>query len=282
MKLNRYLFRYGLRLAAVALIAALAAVILKGVLNGRAGFLRNAEGELKAPVEQATAAALNWMQDIYGYIYQYDRVVEENNALRAENAELRQQVRDYAELEAENERYRALWGWTEKRRSLELVSARLVSWDASNYTSAFTISKGADAGIEVGDCVVSEYQALIGQVVELGDNWATVRTVIDVDMDVGALVGDYSYAGMITGDFALMRLGRTKLAYLTSGSQIFAGDEVLTSGAGGAFPAGLWIGTVETVMTESGGQVTYGVVEPACDLAAVSQVFIIRSYEVVE
>ena len=282
MKLNRYLARYGVRLAVIAAVVALIAIALEGVLNGRAGFLRNAEGELKAPLEQATAAAMNWMEDIYGYIYQYDRIVEENNALRAENAELRRQVRDYAELEAENNRYRELWGWTEKRTDLELVSARLVSWDASNYTSAFTISKGADAGIEVGDCVVTEYQALVGQVVETGGNWAKVRTVIDVDMDVGALVGAYSYAGMVTGDFVLMRQGKTKLAYLTSGAQIFTGDEVLTSGAGGAFPAGLWIGTISAVMTESGGQVTYGVVEPACDLASVSQVFIIRSYEVTE
>lgn len=282
MKLNRYLARYGVRIAVITVIAALIAVALAGVMNGRAGFLRNAEGELKAPLEQATAAALNWMEDIYGYIYQYDRIVEENNALRAENAELREQVRDYAELEAENERYRALWEWTEKRTELELESARLVSWDASNYTSAFTISKGADAGIEVGDCVVTEYQALVGQIIEVGDNWAKVRTVIDVDMDAGALAGVYSYAGMVTGDFALMRQGKTKLAYLTSGAQIFTGDEVLTSGAGGAFPSGLWIGTISAVMTESGGQVTYGVVEPACDLSAVSQVFIIKSFEITE
>ena len=129
---------------------------------------------------------------------------------------------------------------------------------------------------------MTEYQALVGQVIEVGGDWAKVRTVIDVDLDVGALAGVNSFAGMVTGDFALMRQGKTKLAYLTSGAQIFNGDEVLTSGAGGAFPTGLWIGTISAVMTESGGQVTYGVVEPACDLAAISQVFIIRSYEVTE
>jgi rod shape-determining protein MreC len=59
----------------------------------------------------------------------------------------------------------------------------------SNWASTFTISKGSDSGIELGDCVVTEYEALVGQIIELGDTWATVRTVIDVDMDVGALVG---------------------------------------------------------------------------------------------
>ncbi|MBR5490005.1 MAG: rod shape-determining protein MreC, partial [Oscillospiraceae bacterium] len=51
---------------------------------------------------------------------------------------------------------------------------------------------------------------------------------------------------------------------------------------GGAFPAGLLIGTVTTVMTEAGGQNTYGVVEPACDVDGLSQVFIVTDYEIVE
>ena len=57
---------------------------------------------------------------------------------------------------------------------------------------------------------------------------------------------------------------------------------MLTSGKGGAFPAGLFIGTVTSVMTEAGGQTTYGVVEPACDLGSLSQVFVIKDFEIVE
>ena len=282
MKLKQYLSRYGIRIAVLVVVAALIAVGTAGVLGGRAGFLHNADEELKAPLEQATAAALEWMKSIYGYIYQYDRLLEENNTLRAENARLREQSRDYADLEAENERLRALWGWTEKRTELDLETARVVSWDASNYSSAFTINKGSEDGIEPGNCVVTEYRALAGQVVEVGDTWSTVRTVIDADLDVGALVGAYGYAGMVTGDFALMRQGKTRLAYLASGAQIFVEDEVLTSGAGGSFPAGLWIGTVSAVLTESGGQITYGVVDPACDFGTLSQVFIVKSFEIVE
>lgn len=282
MKLKHYLSKYGVRVAVVVLIAALIVGAAAGVLGGRAGLLRNADGALKAPLERATASVLEWMEGLYGYIYAYDRLVEENNALRAENAALREQDRNYEDLEVENARYRELFGWAEKRTDLALESARVVAWDASSYTSAFTISKGADAGLSVGDCVVTEYRALVGQIAELGDGWAAVRTVIDVDMDVGALAGEYSYAGMVTGDYALMRRGQTKLAYLSSGAQIFEGDEVLTSGSGGAFPAGLWIGSVSAVMTEAGGQVTYGVVEPAADLAQLSQVFVVKDFKIVE
>ena len=282
MKLKLYLSKYGVRIAVIVIVAALIAGIASSLLGGRAGVFGSAAGSLRVPLDRASGAVLDWMADLYGYIYEYDRLAEENASLKAENALLREQARDYEELLAENERFRTLFGWAEKRRDLTLESARVVSWDAGNYTSAFSIGKGAGSGIEVGDCVVTEYGVLAGQVVELGDDWATVRTVIDVDMDVGALAGADSYAGMITGDFALMRQGKTKLGYLTGGAQIFEGDEVLTSGKGGAFPAGLLIGTISAVMSEYGGQVTYGVVDPACDLERLSQVFIVKEFEFVE
>ncbi len=282
MKLKQYISKYGVRLAVIVLIAVLIALALSNVLGGRAGLLKNADGALKAPVQKAATALLDWVEGIYGYLYEYDRLVEENNALRAENAELREANRDYSELKAENERLRTLFEWSEKHTDFVLESAKIVAWDASNYISAFTVSKGSGSDIALGDCVVTEYGALVGQVIELGSDWATIRTIIDVDMDVGALVGEDSYSGVITGEFSLMKQGLTRITYLSSGAHIFQNDEVLTSGKGGSFPPGLLIGDVSTVMTESGGQATYGIVTPACDVSRLSQVFIIKDFEIVE
>lgn len=282
MKLKLYISKYGVRLAIVVVIAALIVLSVSSVLGGRAGLLKNVDGALKAPVSKAASSLLDWIEGIYGNIYEYDRMVEENNALRKENAELRKAAREYAEVKAENDRLRTLFGWLEKHTGVQTEPAKIVAWDPSNYTSAFTISKGSSSGFELGDCVITEYGALVGQIVDLGTEWATVRTVIDVDMDVGALVGEESFAGVITGEFSLMKQGLTRLTYLTSGAQIFPKDEVLTSGKGGSFPAGLLIGEIDTVMTEAGGQITYGIVTPACDVSRLSQVFIIKDFTVVE
>ena len=282
MKLKQYVSKYGVRIAILVIVVTLIALSITNALGGRAGVLKNSEGALKAPVQKAATALLDWIEGVYGYLYEYDRLVEENNALRAENAELREANRDYSELKAENERLRELFDWAQRRTDMVLESAKIVAWDSSNYTSAFTIGKGSKSGIELGDCVITEYGALVGQVIELGSDWATIRTIIDVDMDVGALVGEDNYAGVITGEFSLMKQGLTRVTYLSSGANIFQRDEVLTSGKGGSFPAGLLIGEVSTVMTESGGQVTYGIVTPACDVSRLSQVFIIKDFEIVE
>ena len=282
MKIKNYLKKHSLKVAVILIICAAFMLAGSGNRDGSVGAGANAQGSLAAPARNAATALSDWMEGIYGYLYEYDMLVEENNALRGELAEAQEMAREYEELKAENERLYALLELEEKRTDLSYAACKIVSWDTSNYTSAFTIGKGSDNGIELGDCVITEYGALVGQVCELGDNWATVRTIIDVNMDVGAFVGSNSYAGVISGEFSLMKQGLTRVTYLASGAQIFNDDEVLTSGKGGAFPSGLLIGTVTTVMTAAGGQNTYGVVEPACDVDALSQVFVVTDYAIVE
>jgi rod shape-determining protein MreC len=270
--------RVGILLAAAALIIGLGAA----ARDGRIGFIQNAAGIVKAPMQKVLSSAINWFDSIYGHIYEYDSLQAENESLRSQLADAQKSARDGIEASEENTRLRRLLELREKHTDYELESCKVVLWSSSNWSSAFTISKGASSGIEMGDPVITEYGAVVGQVTELGTNWATVSTLIDVDMSVGAFVGATGNSGMVVGEYALMREKSAKLTYLADGAQIFVGDDVLTSGSGGAFPAGLVIGTLTAVQTEAGGQIEYGIVKPQANLDSLVQVFIIKSFTVVE
>ena len=276
--LRKYGIRVGILLAAAALIIGLGAA----ARDGRIGFVQNAAGIVKAPMQKVLSSAINWFDSIYGHIYEYDALQAENESLRSQLADAQKSARDGIEASEENTRLRRLLELREKHTDYELESCKVVLWSSSNWSSAFTISKGASSGIEMGDPVITEYGAVVGQVTELGTNWATVSTLIDVDMSVGAFVGATGNSGMVVGEYALMREKSAKLTYLADGAQIFVGDDVLTSGSGGAFPAGLVIGTLTAVQTEAGGQIEYGIVKPQANLDSLVQVFIIKSFEVVE
>ena len=283
--MKEYIRKYGLRVAIAAGIVILIAVLAAALMNGRAAILTDAAGGISGPVGSAVSSAIEWMEGIYGYIYEYDQLVAENTALRAELAELRQSAISAAEFEEENVRLRELLGFAEQHSDFTMESAKITAWSSSNWASTFTISKGEDNAenpIEVGDCVITEYGALVGQVIEVGSTWSTVRTVIDSSIDVGALVGEAGSVGMCVGDFALMQEGLLKLTYLSENAQLVEGEAVLTSGRGTYIPQGLIIGYIRSVLSEASGQTLYGVVEPACDLSRLSQVFIITDFQIRE
>jgi len=280
--MKEYLKKNGIRIGIIVLAVALMIGLGNAARDGQIGFVQNATGVIQAPLQKVLSSTVNWFNTIYGYLYEYDSLLAENESLRSQLADAQQSARDGIEASEENKRLRELLNLREKSTSYEMESSKVVLWSSSNWASAFTISKGASSGIELGDPVVTEYGVLVGQVTELGETWGTVSTVIDVDMSVGAFVGASGSSGMVVGEFALMKDKNAKLTFLADGAQIFVGDDVLTSGEGGAFPAGLVIGKITNVQTEAGGQIEYGIVEPACDLDSLVQVFIIKSFRVVE
>ena len=280
--MREYLRKNGLRVGIIVAAAALIIGLGAAARDGRIGFVQNVAGIVKSPIQKVLSSTVNWFDSMYGYLYKYDSLMAENESLRSQLADAQKSARDGIEASEENSRLRQLLQLREKHTDYEMESAKVVLWSTSNWSSSFTISKGSTSGIELGDPVITEYGAVVGQITELGTNWATVSTLIDVDMSVGAFVGAAGNSGMVVGEYSLMRKKQAKLTYLADGAQIFVGDDVLTSGSGGAFPAGLMIGTLTAVQTEAGGQIEYGIVAPQANLDSLVQVFIIKSFTVVE
>ena len=280
--MKEYLKKNGIKVGVIVFAAALLIGLGSAARGGQVGLIQNVTGVLKSPIQKVLSSTVNWLDNIYGYLYEYNSLMAENESLRTQLADAQQSARDGIEASEENKRLRELLNLREKHTDYEMESSKVVLWSSSNWASAFTISKGASSGIELGDPVVTEYGAVVGQITELGENWATVSTLIDVDMSVGGYVGSTGSSGMVVGEFSLMKNKTAKLTFLADGAQIFVGEEVLTSGSGGAFPAGLVIGTITNVQTEAGGQIEYGIVKPQADLDSLVQVFIIKSFTAVE
>lgn len=280
--MKEYLKKNGIRIAIIVLAVALITAIGAGSRSGNISFLQNATGVIEAPIKKVLSSTVNWFDTIYGYLYQYDALQAENESLRSQLADAQQSARDGIAASEENLRLREALNFQEKHTDYELESSKVVLWSSSNWSSSFTISKGKSSGIELNDPVITEYGVVVGQVTELGETWATVSTVMDVDMSIGAYAGSSGSSGMSVGEFDLMKKREAKLSFLADGAQIFVGDEVLTSGSGGAFPAGLLIGTITNIQSEAGGQIEYGIIKPECNYDSLVQVFIIKSFEVVE
>ena len=60
------------------------------------------------------------------------------------------------------------------------------------------------------------------------------------------------------------------------------GDYIVTSGLGGYYPSNLVIGTVESVETDDDGLAQYAILAPMLDFDALTEVFIIKGFDIVE
>lgn len=143
------------------------------------------------------------------------------------------------------------------------------------------MDKGTVHGIEVNDCVIDETGALVGLVSEAGYNWCTVLTLADTDTSLGAKIFRTSDLGLAQGNFALMGSKQLRLDYLPAECELLSGDLVVTSGLGGYLPPDLVIGTVSEVQLDDSGSASFAVVSLRSDPDSLTEVFVIKSFDIV-
>ena len=170
----------------------------------------------------------------------------------------------------------------ERRADFDFEDATVTARAASNWSATLTINKGSSVDVAVGDCVVDQYGNLVGVINAVGYNWATLATVADPSTEIGGRIPRTDDEAVLEGDFTLMREGRLKLSYLPENTVPISGDQVTTSGLGDQYPAGLVVGTIESIHTEASGLTRYAVVKPAADLENIRYVFVIKSFDVVQ
>ena len=276
-----FLRQNGILLLVAAVLLSVALSLGSAVFGGTDP-LSNAVGAVVTPFRSGITGLLDWFGGVQEYVLHYDELHEELDALRAQVAQLEDEVRQNEQAARENEKLRELLELKQKRADFSFQSARVSERSTDNWANTLTLSRGTDAGLEVGDCVITETGALVGIIDTVGINWSIVSTVINTTTELGGIVNRTYSAGVLEGDFALMGQGKLKLGYLSDSAQLVSGDEVLTSGKGGVYPSGLVVGTVDGVFTDPSGINRYAVVTPAAALADLTHVFVITDFDVVE
>ena len=277
-----FFHKNGVLLLVIALLLSLLVGIPSALMGGTADPLSNAATTITAPVRSLVSNVLDWAEGVYNYVFRYEELNTELDTLRKQVADLEAQLRESGEAARENQQLRQLLRLQEKHQDFVFESARVTQRSTTNWESTFTLSKGSSAGVQTGNCVISETGALVGVVEEVGLNYCRVSTVINTDIEMGGICVRTDCAGILEGDFALMSQGRLKLSYLPDDAQLRPGDQILTSGQGDIYPPDLVVGRVEELRSDPSGMMRYAVLKPQARLDSLVEVFIIKEFDVVE
>ncbi|MCD7886694.1 MAG: rod shape-determining protein MreC [Clostridiales bacterium] len=276
--MKKFFHDNGLWVLIAALLLTAAVTMTSALFPNVTSPLANVIGVVSSPFQRVASSFTGWVEGVYDYAFRYEQLLEENETLQQELSEVRSELREAQDAQAENEDLRNALGLVEEKTDLTLVDVTVTDGKASSWESTLTISKGSNAGIAVNDVVITGTGYLVGVVQEVGTNWATLITILDPSISVSATVYRTGDTLMLESDLDLMTQGKCKLTYLSADAVFISGDEVLTSGANGTYPSGLVVGYIESVETEPSGLERYAVVTPAADFDNLSTLFVVTDF----
>lgn len=262
----------------LVVLVLLAGMMTYAAANGRLSAApQELLGAVMVPLQRATAAVSSAVEGFVDKYVRIDQIIAENEALTAENAELREQLVDYDLIKREVEQLREAWEIKEEFPDRQIVNANVIGRDPLEKYYAFTIDKGSRHGIEVKDCVITA-AGIVGRVIEVGPNYAKVATILDPSVSVGCMVSRTGDIGLVGGDGELAMNKQCAMTLLPRDTLAAAGDEVITTGEGGVFPKQLAVGTVKDVYLEKSGKSMVAVIEPYEDIESVRTVMVITEF----
>lgn len=264
----------------VTLIAIILIVII-GVTNSERLKLTAIEsflGNVFTPVQKFMFSIGRNVSDFFASIKNISDLMEENKELKLK----------VAKLEEENRRYEDLIGRSEylinEKKLLEstnykLIAAQVTGKEPGNWFKRFTIDRGSKDGVEKGDTVIQAVEidgevvleGVVGRIVEVGDNWSKVISIIDENNNISFKVTRTQDGGIVSGSID----GNLSGYLFDSKADVMKGDKLFSSGLGGVYLQDLYIGEIIDVIKEDEDLTKKIKVKPAVDFKKLYKVYVI-------
>ena len=155
----------------------------------------------------------------------------------------------------------------------EVRVAEIMSVDANPYRHNIIIDIGEREGAYDGQALV-DASGVIGQVIETGLTTSQAMLISDPSHSLPVEVNRTGARTIVNGTGEIDRLD---LPFVTNNTDIRPGDLLVTSGLGGAFPAGYPVAVVETVTRVPQEPFADVTARPAASLDQVREVMLIWS-----
>lgn len=236
--------------------------------------LRTGVGYVLVPLQSGVNAVGT---GLYNAIRNYSSLAEaqqENARLNARLAELREENNRLQAEVYELDRLRELYALDQEYMQYDKVAARVIAKDSGNWFHVFRIDKGSGDGIRE-DMNVMAGGGLVGVVTDVGDNYATVRAIIDDDSNVSGMSLRTGDTCNVSGDLTLYQEGRLGLDHVKREADIQEGDKIVTSHISDIFLPGILIGYASELTVDANNVTRSGTIIPVADFDNLQEVLVI-------
>lgn len=251
--------------------------LICGIIGGTMSPQSNIFGSIAAPFRSAATHIAESVSDFFTAIRDGEKLMIENAELETQMAEMREKLADYEKKTEENKFLKDFLGIKEANNDFKFETAILISRDIEDPYGGFVINKGTLDGVAAYDPVITA-DGLVGYISETGLTTSKVITILSTELTAGALDNRTNDSGIVTGTPELAQKGMTKLRNLSRSCNIAVGDYIVTSGEG-VFPAGILIGSIDTIGSDKYNTSIYANVKPFADIENIRNVMVITDFK---
>jgi len=218
----------------------------------------------------------------YNKIEYYFKLKKANDALVAENAELRgllKQSFDSPDTSAVIKIDSLLKDTLGLVRKFRFLPAKVVNNDVSDQNNYITLYRGSKQGVRTDMGVISP-EGIAGKVISVSDNYCLVMSVLNRNSKVSAMTKKGFYTGLADWDGKDPRY--ITLHNIPKSAKVSVGDSVLTSNFSGSFPSGIMVGTVATVQGDPASGFYELKIKTATDFYSIQYAYLVDNMMMVE
>ena len=136
----RHLFTTRIRVILIIAVLLAAALAILSNATGM-GIPKMLVQSVLAPIKAGANALTERAEQFYGYMFRYEALSAENEALKERIANMEDQARQADSVSRENQRLRALLNLKTTHEDYELVDGYIISWNSNDWTNTFTINR---------------------------------------------------------------------------------------------------------------------------------------------
>lgn len=243
--------------------------------------LESAIGVVVTPFQDLTTGISSWVDETITASRNKADLKEENTELKNQIADLLDENRRLAMYEAENAKLSALLKIAQRYPDYESVGANVIAKDPGVWYDGFTIDKGTTSDVSANMVLIAP-EGLVGKVLESGLTFSKAQSILDSRSSVPAMSVRTGDLGVVKGNYTLSADGLCIMEYIDAQAEIMVGDEIVTSHLSDIYPAGLAIGKVLELETDTNGLTKYAVIQPYVDLKHLDTILVIDKNSVVE
>ena len=249
-------------------------VILTNTENSNLSYIENVANKLVNPIQNWLTYIKNRIHGNSSFFTNINDLKSENDELKAKNSELEERLREFETIKAENGTLKEYMNLTEKYSDYKTVAADVISRDISNYSKTIVINAGKKSGIKENMTVIAA-EGLVGHVISSTDTTSKVQTIVDSSSNTSCVLSSSRDSIICKG--MLEENSTLRAVYIPTDAQIAQGDTIETSGLGGIYPKGIYIGKNSKVVNTSNLNDRYALVETAVNYNKLETVLIITN-----